>query len=65
MLSTAACATAVASSACSALVPYDQAAMIQAADELQALPVGAEIRTMIADYGATRAQIRACQDVGR
>lgn len=60
MLSTAACGTVVSSS-CPALVPYDQAAMDKLADELDALPPGAEIRTMMADYGATRAQIRACR----
>lgn len=63
-LSTAACGTAV-SDTCPALVAYDQAAQTKLADELKALPADAEIRVMIADYGATRAQIRACRSAGQ
>ena len=62
LLSIAACATVV-SKTCPALVIYAQADLDKAADERAALPVDAEIRTMLADYAATRAQIRACRGV--
>lgn len=64
LLSIAACGTVV-SKTCPALVTYDQADMDKVADELDALPSGSVVRTMIADYGATRAEIRACRSAGQ
>jgi len=64
LLSIAACETAV-SKTCPALVTYAQADMDKADDELDALPAGSMVRIMIADYGATRAEIRACRSDGQ
>lgn len=52
--------TTVPSDVCPTLVPYSPADQARAADELVALPDQSVIARMIADYGVTRAEIRAC-----
>jgi hypothetical protein len=47
---------------CGWLVEYPRAMQMRAADELDALPIGASLRVLIEDYGELRARIRAaCQ----
>lgn len=45
---------------CPRVVPYDRAFQNRAADELQAMPAGAAVVVMMADYAAMRDQARAC-----
>lgn len=51
----------VAPPACPTLKVYSSAQQAEAAGELEALPAGAELRPMMDDYGALRAQVRACR----
>lgn len=56
----AACGTATSDMACPPVVPYDRAFLARAADELAALPPGAALDVMLADYAVMRDQARAC-----
>ena len=53
-------ACAGVSSNCPIPKEYTGAIQSQAADELEALPSGAVLAAMIADYGVMRAEARAC-----
>lgn len=56
------CATGVSdTSVCPRVVEYDAAFQARAADELDALPEGSALATMIEDYGRERAMLRACR----
>lgn len=46
---------------CAAIVTYSSADQAKASAELKALPAGDILAAMIIDYGALRAQTRACQ----
>ena len=56
-----ACAAAGSSPVCPSLVTYSPAVQSQAADELQAMPSGAVVPQMMADYSRLRDQVRACR----
>lgn len=58
-LSLASCGTAT-SNACPPVVPYTPQIESRAADDLDRLPPESPVRTMIADYGAMRAEARVC-----
>lgn len=47
--------------ACPPVVEYSRAEQLRVADELAALPQGAEIVGWLADYAALRDQARACR----
>lgn len=47
---------------CSDLVEHDQATLDQVARELATLPRGSSVESLLADYGLTRDQIRACME---
>ncbi|WP_343069852.1 hypothetical protein [Paracoccus amoyensis] len=47
---------------CPPVVAYDQALRELAAEELKALPEGAVLVGMMADYAVMRAQARVCAD---
>ncbi len=64
MISLTACATARSDPggvACPPVVAYDQPVRDRAAAELEALPEGAVLVGMMADYAVMRAQARACE----
>jgi len=44
---------------CPALKPYDRATLDRAANEIEAMPAGAVVPGLIADYSDTRREIRA------
>lgn len=46
---------------CPTLKTYPAADQASAADELDALPAGAELRVMMRDYAGLRDQVRACR----
>jgi len=46
---------------CPPVVPYTAEAQARAADEMAALPPGAVLPEMLADYAALRDQLRACR----
>ncbi|KAB2888396.1 MAG: hypothetical protein F9K32_16605 [Desulfobulbaceae bacterium] len=54
------CGTGISDMGCPRVVPYDRAFQNRAADELQAMPAGAAVVVMMADYAAMRDQARAC-----
>lgn len=58
LASLGACARVV-SDVCPTLPRYPAELQARAADELDALPKGSVIATMIADYGVMRAELRA------
>jgi len=63
----AACATGDSEAltvVCLPVVPYDQAILDRAADELETLPTDAAVVRMLSDYAVMRAQARACQRAG-
>ncbi len=45
---------------CPPVVPYDRAFLARAAAELDMLPAGSPLETMLADYAVMRDQARAC-----
>jgi len=47
---------------CPPVVPYDQAILDRAADELETLPADAAVARMLSDYAVMRAQARACAE---
>ena len=58
-----ACATAGSEApavVCPPVVPYDQVTLDRAAADLDALPAGSPLITMMADYAVMRDQARAC-----
>ena len=61
MTSLTACASVASSPVCPSLVTYSDAVQDKAADELQALPEGAVLPQMMADYSRLRDQVRACR----
>ena len=60
-MSLASCASTVSEPVCPSLVTYSDAVQDKAADELQALPEGAVLPQMTADYSRLRDQVRACR----
>lgn len=56
----AACTTPPPITACPAPVHYTDEQQARAADELAALPPGAELRGFMADYGREREMLRRC-----
>ena len=57
----AGCATAPSDAVlCPPVVPYDDAILTRAADELQLLPVNSAIEELLADYQVMRDQARLC-----
>ena len=46
---------------CPRIVGYSKDEQVQAADELDKLPKGAELREMMKDYAHLRDQLRRCQ----
>jgi type IV pilus biogenesis protein CpaD/CtpE len=56
------CATAsFRTTACPAVVDYDQPLLDRAAEELDALPTDSALDQMLRDYGVMREQTRACR----
>lgn len=49
---------------CPPVMVYEQTVRDRAAAELEALPEGAALAMMMADYAVLRAQMRACRDQG-
>ncbi|MBW6496280.1 MAG: hypothetical protein K0B16_17340 [Burkholderiaceae bacterium] len=47
--------------ACPPVVAYSRAEQVQAAAEVEALPEGAVVVRMLADYAVMREQARACR----
>ena len=47
-------------SVCPPLVEYSRAEQAQVADEIAALPAGAQVIDLLADYAVLRAQVKAC-----
>lgn len=61
LLCLADCAAPAASvKVCPTMATYTQAQQTEAASELSALPGDSVLAQMITDYGALRAQVRAC-----
>lgn len=59
------CATVRSSSVvCPPLIGYTEAFQMRAADEVEKLPEGSALLTLIIDYGQLRDQIRACKTEG-
>lgn len=54
------CETVISS--CPSLKEYSKEEQARVADELDALPEGSALAGFIADYGVTRAEIRACRN---
>ncbi|MCF6273822.1 MAG: hypothetical protein L3J37_11655 [Rhodobacteraceae bacterium] len=50
-----------ATGVCPPVVEYDDGFQTRAAEEVQALPEGAEIVEMLSDYAVMREQVRACR----
>lgn len=59
-LSIAGCTPTPPITACPPVVEYSREQQARAAGELEALPPGAELREMMADYKRTRDQLRVC-----
>lgn len=60
VLCLSACATAPSDPVCPKLAPYTAAQQAEAAKELNALPLGAELRAFVSDYGKLRDETRVC-----
>lgn len=58
------CETGRGINACPYPIDYTQATMNKAADEVDALPPGSVLGTMMADYAQERARLRECHKRG-
>ena len=61
-MSLASCASTVSEPVCPSLVTYSSETQARAADELEAMPSGAVLPQMMADYSRLRDQVRACRE---